>query len=119
MEASPPTSPLLGLLLRLVYQHYSRHIEAALREAAEESGISDLTVWPGVLDLDRHPAPCRPGVVEHHLDVRFLVVAPAGAEPVVSTESLDVRWFGWDALPNGIESTIVRMVAAGRARLGV
>jgi DNA-binding MarR family transcriptional regulator len=33
-----PARPLLGLLLRLVYQHYSQAIEAALREA----GFDDI-----------------------------------------------------------------------------
>jgi hypothetical protein len=37
---------------------------------------------------------------------------------VASDESLDARWFGWDALPDDIEPSIVRMVAAARARLG-
>ena len=91
---------------------------AALREATEETGVDGLELLPGVLDLDRHAAPCRPGEVEHHLDVRHLVLAPQGATPVASDESLDARWFGWDALPDGIEPSIVRMVAAARARLG-
>jgi DNA-binding MarR family transcriptional regulator len=38
MEASFPTRPLIGLLLRLVYQQYAQHIDAALREA----GFGDL-----------------------------------------------------------------------------
>ena len=38
MEASLPARPLIGLLLRLVYQHYAQHIEAALREA----GFGDI-----------------------------------------------------------------------------
>jgi DNA-binding MarR family transcriptional regulator len=38
MEANLPARPLLGLLLRLVYQHYSQHIEAALRDA----GFDDI-----------------------------------------------------------------------------
>jgi DNA-binding MarR family transcriptional regulator len=38
MEANIPARPLLGLLLRLAYQHYSQHIEAALREA----GFDDI-----------------------------------------------------------------------------
>jgi DNA-binding MarR family transcriptional regulator len=38
MEENVPAHPLLGLLLRLVYQHYSQHIEAALREA----GFGDI-----------------------------------------------------------------------------
>ena len=37
-EAAIPTRPLIGLLLRLLYQHYSQDIEAALREA----GFGDL-----------------------------------------------------------------------------
>lgn len=91
---------------------------AALREATEETGVGGLELVPGVLDLDRHAAPCAPGLVEHHLDVRHLLLAPAGALPVPSAESLDARWFGWDDLPVDIEPSIVRMVAAGRARLG-
>lgn len=90
---------------------------AALREASEESGISELALRPGILHLDRHPAPCNPGVVEEHLDVRYLVLAPTDATAAVSAESLDVRWFGWDHLPAGIEPTIVTMLAAGRERL--
>lgn len=90
---------------------------AALREATEESGISGLLPVDGILHLDRHPAPCRPGIVDEHFDVRYLMLAPAGAEPVVSPESADVRWFGWDALPDDIETTIVEMLAAARRRL--
>jgi DNA-binding MarR family transcriptional regulator len=37
-EASSPTRPLIGLLLRLLYQQYSQDIEASLREA----GFGDL-----------------------------------------------------------------------------
>lgn len=69
---------------------------AALREATEETGVAGLAVDPVPLRLDRHPAPCG---VEHHLDVQFLVTAPAAAVPVVSAESLDVRWWPVDALP--------------------
>jgi len=92
---------------------------AALREATEETGLRGLDLQPGVIDLDRHPAPCAPGVVEHHLDVRHLLLAPPGGRPVASVESLDARWFGWDDLPTDIEPSIVRMVAAGRTRLGL
>lgn len=91
---------------------------AALREATEESGIAGLRLEPGILHVDRHPAPCNPGVVEEHLDVRYLVIAPPGSEPVVSEESLDVRWFGWDELPDDLEPTILAMLRAGRQRLG-
>src|SRR5687768_3211270 len=89
--------------------------DAALREATEESGIRGLRLLPGSLHFDRHPAPCNPGVVDEPFDVRYLVLAPAGSVSAVSAESLDVRWFGWDDLPEGIEPTIVEMLSAGRA----
>lgn len=38
MEADFPARPLIGLLLRLVYQHYAQDIDAALREA----GFGDI-----------------------------------------------------------------------------
>jgi DNA-binding MarR family transcriptional regulator len=38
VEANFPTHPLIGLLLRLVHQHYAQDIEAALRDA----GFGDL-----------------------------------------------------------------------------
>lgn len=72
---------------------------AALREAAEESGIAGLALDPVPLQLDTHTVPfCGAGPVRH-LDVRFLAVAPDAAVASVSEESLDLRWFGVDALP--------------------
>ena len=38
MDANFPSHPLIGLLLRLLYQHYSQDIDAALREA----GFGDI-----------------------------------------------------------------------------
>src|SRR5258708_17351596 len=38
MEADCPDRPLIGLLLRLVYQHYAQNIDAALRQA----GFGDI-----------------------------------------------------------------------------
>ena len=69
---------------------------AALREATEETGVAGLVVDPRPLLLDRHRAPCG---AEHHLDVQFLIHAPSRATPLVSQESLDVRWWPVDALP--------------------
>jgi len=67
---------------------------SALREAREESGIEGLEIDPVVLDLDCHRIPARTGEPEHwHLDARFLVRAPAGAEPRISAESRELRWF--------------------------
>jgi 8-oxo-dGTP pyrophosphatase MutT (NUDIX family) len=73
--------------------------DTALREATEESGIEGLVLSDGPVLLDRHGAPCNPGVVEHHLDVKYVAIAPEGAQPRISDESLDARWFRYDDLP--------------------
>ena len=89
---------------------------AALREAGEESGIEGLkVVGCEPLDLDRHRLSVAFGSCGEHLDVRYLVVAPAGAEPVTSDESHDVRWFGRDELPAGVADGLGRLVARGMA----
>lgn len=87
---------------------------AALREATEETGVADLDVDPLPILLDRHPAPCG---VRDHLDVQFLLRAPTGAQPVVSAESLDVRWWPVDALP-AQRVDLGPLVRAGLARAG-
>jgi 8-oxo-dGTP pyrophosphatase MutT (NUDIX family) len=75
---------------------------AALREAREESGIDGLRlVGDEPVDLDRHTLSTAFGSCGEHLDVRYAVVAPAGAQPTVSDESSDVAWFAVDALPDG------------------
>lgn len=86
---------------------------AALREATEETGVAGLSVESVPVALDRHPAPCG---AEEHLDVQFLVLAPMGAVPVVSQESLDVRWWPVDALPEQ-RVDLRPLVRAGRERL--
>jgi 8-oxo-dGTP pyrophosphatase MutT (NUDIX family) len=93
---------------------------AALREAREESGIDGLrALGSGPVDLDAHQLSDAFGSCGEHLDVRFVVVAPAGAEPVVSDESDDVRWFRWDALPRDAVIDLTRLVSAARALFAV
>jgi 8-oxo-dGTP pyrophosphatase MutT (NUDIX family) len=87
---------------------------AALREAAEETGVPGLRLASEApIDLDRHPAPCGQ---RFHLDVRFLVLAPDATVPVVSAESHDVRWFDVDALPPDAVPDLATFVAAGLGR---
>lgn len=88
---------------------------AALREATEESGISGLTLLPGgPVRLDRHPipAPCH-----WHFDVQYAVLAPPEAEHTISDESLDVRWFPYGEVAAVADESVVRLLAATRARL--
>jgi 8-oxo-dGTP pyrophosphatase MutT (NUDIX family) len=66
----------------------------ALRECVEETGIAGLEIDPLIVDLDIHRIPARPGEPEHdHLDTRFVVVAPPGAEPQHNHEALGMAFF--------------------------
>jgi 8-oxo-dGTP pyrophosphatase MutT (NUDIX family) len=89
---------------------------AAAREAAEESGIDDLVLGPVPVQLSEHEVPfCDPRGGVHHLDVRFLAVADDSAAHVVSDESLDVRWWPVDRLPDP-QPDLVELVALARAQ---
>ncbi len=89
---------------------------AALREATEESGLADLALDPVPVQLSEHAVPfCGPHGDVHHLDVRFVALAPVGASPEVSEESLAVRWWPADALPDP-EPDLVELVTLARAR---
>ncbi|MEU9346326.1 NUDIX hydrolase [Streptomyces sp. NPDC048278] len=88
---------------------------AALREATEESGIPGLTLLPGgPVRLDRHaiPAPCH-----WHFDVQYAALAPRGAAHAISDESLDLRWFAYDEVPEVADESVVRLLEGTRARL--
>ncbi len=86
---------------------------AALREATEESGIAGLRVDPVPIDVDVHPVSCQGGSL--HYDVRFAVVAPAGAVERVSPESEALGWFPPDRLPDPLAGGTARLVAPGLA----
>ncbi|MFE7437643.1 NUDIX hydrolase [Streptomyces tendae] len=86
---------------------------AALREGTEESGIAGLTLLPGgPVRLDRHHTPCA-----WHLDVQYAAVAPEGAVEAISDESLDLRWFPYAQVADVADESVVRLLAATRARL--
>ncbi|HEU5037719.1 MAG TPA: NUDIX hydrolase [Nocardioides sp.] len=89
---------------------------AALREATEESGLTALELDPVPVQLSEHAVPfCGPDGDVQHLDVRFVAVAPPGAEHAVSEESLDLRWWPVDALPDP-EADLVELVSLSRGR---
>ena len=65
----------------------------ALREAEEESGLTDLVVEPQIFDLDCHAIPARGADPEHsHYDVRFVVRATGSEQFTVSDESHALAW---------------------------
>ncbi len=68
--------------------------QVALREAEEETGLTSLQVITPAIDLDIHTIPERGDEPEHlHLDVRFLVIAPAGS--VASPDELETLGAVW------------------------
>ncbi|TQL67364.1 8-oxo-dGTP pyrophosphatase MutT (NUDIX family) [Nocardioides albertanoniae] len=90
---------------------------AAARELHEESGVPGLEPLPGVVQLSEHPVPfCAPSGDVHHLDVRFVAVAPADAVPAVSEESLDVRWWPVDAIPDP-EDNLLELIKLAQGAL--
>ena len=90
---------------------------AAMREGTEESGITGLRLWSELpLALDRHPAPCSPDA-RYHLDVQFLAIAAPDAVAAVSPEQIELRWCGFDDLPEPTDDAVRRLVAAARAAL--
>ncbi|MGE2736428.1 NUDIX hydrolase [Mycolicibacterium vaccae] len=91
-------------------------IAAALREATEESGIDGLTIDPVPAAVHVHPVTCSLGVPTRHLDVQFLVYAPAGAQFERSDESLDLRWWPLEELPDDTDFGLAQLAAAARSR---
>jgi 8-oxo-dGTP pyrophosphatase MutT (NUDIX family) len=95
---------------------------SALREATEETGIDGLRVVVPAVDLDIHEVrpPSEPPHL--HLDVRFVVLAPAGAEAVGNHESEALRWVTRAELAEvGADAGLVRLTERGlalAARLG-
>jgi 8-oxo-dGTP pyrophosphatase MutT (NUDIX family) len=105
--------------------------QVALREAREESGMTDFDFVPidGALlpfDLDIHLIPSRYNAAgemiedahEHH-DVRFLLVAQPGQRIRVSDESHDVAWFTSDeVLELTADESVLRMLRKALELIG-
>ena len=90
----------------------------ALREATEETGIAGLQISEPPVDLDIHLVePPAEDPHEHH-DVRYLVVAPPGAEAVGNHESREIRWVDAGELPGmGVDPGLVRLAERALIRL--
>lgn len=79
----------------------------ALREAQEESGLSEFDfIIPGIFDIDIHAIP---NACEYHYDVRFLLRAKS-SDFVISDESHNLAWVLFDEIPNYTqEESVLRM----------
>lgn len=91
----------------------------ALREACEESGLSDLTVEPEIFDVDRHWIPERKGEPGHwHYDVRYVVRTGGDENFAISDESLELAWVSIRALAEAgdTDESLRRMARKWRER---
>ncbi len=96
--------------------------DGARRELVEESGLTTFDFDPEPLSLDEHAVEfCSERGTVHHLDVRFLAVADPEGAHATSEESLDVRWWPVDDLPQTFDDMYVLIdaaVARVRGRVG-
>lgn len=100
---------------------------AALREAREETGLTDLQFYPAAdavppIDIDVHTVPRRLKMPEHlHLDFRYLLLTrrPESLAPDAG-ESTQIRWMTFDealALVTEIDPPLMRLLRKGQALL--
>lgn len=74
--------------------------EAAFREAAEESGLTELRpLAQRPVDLNRHSLGPGFSHCTVHWDIGYAAIAPRDARIVVSAESEDVAWWPVDRPP--------------------
>jgi 8-oxo-dGTP pyrophosphatase MutT (NUDIX family) len=86
---------------------------AAIREVIEESSVQPIWCSAKPLRLDRHAVPCAGGPSEH-LDMQFLVHADPLQPIAITSESLDLRWFAHDALPEGLDDSVLALIRDAR-----
>ena len=89
-------------------------LHAALREAREESGLTNVRpLAVAIFDLDVHLIPERKNEPEHyHYDVRFLLEADPAEPLAVSAESRDVAWVPLSGIAAlNTDASMRRMVA--------
>jgi len=91
--------------------------DVALREAKEESGLSDLVLArESLFDIDIHMIPARGDEPQHnHYDCRFLIEATGSEEYQVSDESHDLAWVNLSNInAYTTEESVLRMVRKTR-----
>ena len=95
----------------------------ALREAREESGLSNVDFHPRfgrrLLDLDVHEIPARPKEDRHyHLDFRYVFYTPTPEDIKVSKESKVLRWVSLDECDGfGFDPALMRALSKLRGPL--
>ncbi|GAB3508266.1 NUDIX hydrolase [Emticicia fontis] len=85
----------------------------ALKEALEETGVSDIQVVnESIFDLDIHTIPERKGIPEHfHYDIRFMFKANKDLPLLINEESNDLAWIELAKVKElNSEESMIRMV---------
>ena len=85
----------------------------ALREAREESGVSEIVpLLDGIFDLDVHEVPAIKQDPAHlHFDVRYLFQIASSHDLQISDESIDLQWFDMSEVANlNTDHSVLRMV---------
>jgi 8-oxo-dGTP pyrophosphatase MutT (NUDIX family) len=85
----------------------------ALREAMEESGLSQIKpLSDSIFDVDIHLIPARKEEPAHyHYDIRFLFEANPEEPLHISNESNDLQWIEFNRITNlNVDQSIMRMV---------
>lgn len=92
-------------------------LAAACREAEEETGIAGLVPVLPAVDVDVHDVPYPDGSFHIHHDLRFLLLAPEGAEAEINEESTGARWVrtAADLDVAGADASTRRLVLRGLA----
>lgn len=92
----------------------------ALREAEEESGLSDLRGERAIFDIDRHRIPARGVEAAHwHCDVRYVIRCAGDEAFAVGPESLDLAWRDIADLADGsdVDPSLQRMARKWLSRI--
>ena len=91
----------------------------ALREAYEETGLSNLRVVANPIDVDIHLVRPPSEDAHLHLDVRFLVIAD-DQNASINEESEAMRWCSLDELPAlVVDHGLLRLAERGFAELSI
>jgi 8-oxo-dGTP pyrophosphatase MutT (NUDIX family) len=87
-------------------------MRVALKEAEEETGLTQLKVVKQIFDIDIHTIAERKAVPVHlHYDIRFLIMANEAEPFLISDESADIQWIDLAEMANyNNEASIARMV---------
>ncbi len=92
----------------------SNVLRVALREAAEESGLTELAPLLGgaIFDVDAHEIPARKNEPAHvHYDIRYALRADRSRPLQISAESRDLRWVPLDEIAGlNTDESVLRMV---------